>query len=50
MQFEAVSAITMSHLTIKSLGQVDDFDCLEGTALDAHTTADTQVLRDEANG
>ena len=40
----------MSHLTLKSLGQVDDFDCLKGTFLDAQTTSDTQVLRDEANG
>lgn len=49
MQLEAVSAITMSHLFFESLGQVNDLDCLEGAALNTHTTSDTQVLRDEAD-
>ena len=40
----------MGYLALKSFWQVDDFDCLEGTPLDAHTAANTQMLRNEANG
>jgi hypothetical protein len=50
VQFEAVSAVAMGYLLLESLGQVDDFNGLEGTTLDAHATADAQVLRNEANG
>ena len=39
----------MRHLAFQSLRQVDDFNRLKGTALDAHTTAVTQLLRDEAD-
>lgn len=44
MQLEAISAISVSHLSFKAFGEVDDFDGREGAALDAHTTTVTQVL------
>jgi len=50
MQLEAVGSVAVSDLALESLGQVDDFDCLEGTPFDAHAAAVTQVLRDEADG
>ena len=50
VQLEAISAISVSHLSLQALGQVDDLDCLEGASLDAHTTTVAQMLRDEANG
>ena len=50
MQLEAVCAVAMSHLSLQTFGQVDDFDSLEGTSLNTHTTSVTQVLRDEADG
>ena len=49
VQLEAISAISVSHLSFKALGKVDDFDGPEWAALDAHTTTVTQVLWDEAN-
>ena len=44
MQLEAVSAVSVSHLLFETFGQVDDFDGLKGAALNAHTTAVTQML------
>ena len=49
VQLEAVSAVPVRHLTLQAFGQVDDFDGLEGAALDAHTTTNTHVLGDHAN-
>lgn len=44
MQLEAISAISVSHLFFKAFGKIDDLDGSEGAALDAHTTAVTQLL------
>ena len=49
MEFEGVSAVSVSNLRFKSLGQVDDLDGFEWTLLDAHATANTQVFRNKAN-
>ena len=49
MQFEAVCAVAMRHLAFQSFWQVNDFNRLKRTALDAHATAVTQVFRDEAD-
>ena len=49
MEFEGVSAVSVSDLRFKSLGQVDDLDGFEWTLLDAHATANTQVFRNKAN-
>ena len=50
MQLEAVCTVAMSHLSFQTFGQVNNFDSLEGTSLNTHTTSVTQVLRDEADG
>ena len=50
MQLEAVCTVAMSHLSLQTFGQVNNFDSLEGTSLNTHTTSVTQVLRDEADG
>lgn len=50
VQFEAVGSVAVRHLTLKALRQIDDFDRLEGTPLDAHAAAVAKVLRDEADG
>ena len=50
MQLEAVCAISVRDLLLETLGQVDDFDGLVGALFDAHTAADAEVLRDEADG
>ena len=50
MQFEAVGAVAMGHLALQALREIDDFDGLEGAALDAHAAAVTEVLGDEADG
>lgn len=44
MQLEAISTVPVSHLTFEALWQVDNFDCLKGASLDAHTAAVTKVL------
>ena len=49
MQFEGIGAVPVGDLRLKSLGQVDDLDGFEGTLLDAHAAANTQVFRNKAN-
>jgi len=49
MQLEAVCAVTMRHLVLKTLGQVDDLNGLEGAFLDAHTATNAERLRNEAD-
>ena len=49
MQLEAVCAVTMGHLVLEALGQVDDLNGLEGALLDAHTATNAERLRNEAD-
>ena len=47
VQLEAVGAISVGDLALKVGGQVDDIDRIEGAALRADTTTDTELLGDE---
>ena len=49
MEFETIGTITVSDILGEILRQVDDFDRVEGTPSDTHTTTNTQVFRDETN-
>ena len=49
MQLESVGAVTMSNFLRETLGQVDDFDSLEGALFDTHAAADAKGLTNEAN-
>jgi len=49
VQFEGISAVPVSDLRFKSLGQVDNLNGFKWTLLDAHAAANTQVFRNKAN-
>jgi hypothetical protein len=49
MKFESVRSEPVSDLAGETFGQVNDPDCVEGTLLYTHTTADAECLRNEAN-
>ena len=44
VQLEAIGTISMGDLRLEPLGEIDNFDSLERTPFDAHTTANTEVL------
>ena len=50
MKFECILPISVSNLTLKAFGQVDDFDRPVWASLDAHTAPNAEILRDLADG
>ena len=50
MELECVLAVSVGGLGAETFGQVNNTDGIEGTSLDTLTTADTEGLRDEADG
>jgi len=49
VKLKSVRSISVGNLACKSLGQVDDSDCVERTFFNAHTTANTECFGNEAN-
>ena len=50
MQLEAIRAVSMSHLPLESLRQIDNLDGIKRTSLDAHAATMTEMFRDETDG
>lgn len=49
MELEAVCRVSMSDLSLKICGKIDDIDSVEWTLFRAYTAADAKSLRDESD-
>ena len=50
MGLEGICTISVGDLLAEALGQVNNFDRVEGTSFNTHAATNTKVFRDKANG